>query len=80
MKNITITLDEATAAWTRVHAAEKGISVSRLVGELLHQQMRQARQYEAAMQGYLAKRPVKLKAAGEKYATRDDLHDRARLR
>src|SRR5690242_7116159 len=30
MKNITITLDEKTAAWVRIYAAEQGMSVSRL--------------------------------------------------
>ncbi len=80
MKNITITLDGETAAWARVHAAERGMSVSRMVAELLHEQMREAREYEAAMQRYVAKQPAVLKPAGKRYATRDALHDRARLR
>jgi plasmid stability protein len=39
MKNITITLDEKTAAWVRVHAAKQGKSASRLLGELLRRHM-----------------------------------------
>ena len=35
MKNITITLDEETAAWVRIQAAEQNKSVSRFVGEHL---------------------------------------------
>jgi hypothetical protein len=35
MKNITITLDEETARRARVRAAERNISLSRYLGELL---------------------------------------------
>jgi hypothetical protein len=35
MKNITITLDEETAAWARVYAAQRNMSLSRYVGEVL---------------------------------------------
>ena len=80
MKNVTITLDEETAAWARVHAAQRGMSVSRMVGELLQQRMSEAREYDDAMRRYLARLPVKLKRAGERYAERELLHDRARLR
>ena len=80
MKNITITLDEATAAWVRVHAAEHNVSVSRMVGEMLQKQMVEGQKYAEAMQRFLARKPVRLKRAGKRYATRDELHDRARLR
>jgi hypothetical protein len=49
MKNITITLDEETAAWARVHAAQRNVSLSRFVGGLLHQHMRESHEYEEAM-------------------------------
>ena len=51
MKNITVTLDEKTAAWARVHAAKQGKSVSRLLGELLQQHM--AAQPLRQQRGYL---------------------------
>ncbi|HEX6860667.1 MAG TPA: hypothetical protein VF138_10770 [Caulobacteraceae bacterium] len=35
MKNVTITMDEATLTWVRVRAAEAGKSVSRWIGEQL---------------------------------------------
>jgi hypothetical protein len=35
MKNVTISMDEATLAWVRVEAAKAGRSVSRWVGERL---------------------------------------------
>ena len=80
VKNVTITLDETTANWARIHAARRNISVSRFVGEMLQEKMRGQRQYEEAMRRYLAKAPVKLKRRGQAYATREELHDRSRLR
>jgi hypothetical protein len=81
MKNITITLDAKTAAWARVHAAKHGKSVSRLVGEMLHEHMREWREYQEAMRRYLSKGPFKeLKGPAQAYPRREDLHDRTRLR
>jgi hypothetical protein len=80
MKNVTITLDEKTAAWARVYAARHNTSVSRLVGEMLQRRMHEAREYDEAMRRFLAKPPVRLKRSGKRYPTRDELHDRARLR
>ena len=80
MKNVTITLDERTAAWVRVYAAKHNTSVSRLVGEMLQQRMKESRDYDEAMRRFLAKKPVRLKRPGTQYATRDELHDRSRLR
>jgi hypothetical protein len=37
MKNVTISLDEETAAWARVEAAKAGKSLSRYVGDILAQ-------------------------------------------
>jgi hypothetical protein len=80
MKNVTITLDEETAAWARIYAAEHNTSVSRIVGEMLQQQMRAGQEYAEAMRRFLARKPVRLRRVGRRYATRDELHDRARLR
>jgi hypothetical protein len=35
MKNVTISMDDETAAWARVEAAKQGKSLSRYVGDLL---------------------------------------------
>lgn len=80
MKNVTITLDEATAAWIRVHAARQNMSVSRIVGEMLHEHIRGRREYDLAMGRFLAKRPVKFRPLGGRFATREELHDRDALR
>lgn len=80
MKNVTITLDEETAAWARIYAAKKNVSLSRYVGELLHDRMLESREYEESMREFLTQKPVKLKKAGGRYLTRDEAHDRTRLR
>jgi hypothetical protein len=80
MKNITVTLDDKTAAWARVYAARQNKSLSRFLGELLHRTMRESREYEDAMQRYLAKKPVDLNRSGLKYPSREELHERSGLR
>jgi hypothetical protein len=80
MKNVTITLDAETAAWARVHAARRNESLSRFVGGILHQHMRESGEYERAMQRWFAEKPVRLKGPAERYPTREELYDRGRLR
>jgi hypothetical protein len=80
MKNITITLDERTAAWARVYAAECGKSISRLLGEILHDRMREVRDYNDAMRRYLAKKPLKFQWVDGSRPVREELYDRADLR
>jgi hypothetical protein len=79
MRNVTITLDEETARWARIEAAHRNTSVSRLIGELLHQHMRDQTTYKDAMQRYLARTSTALKDTG-RYPAREELHDRAGLR
>ena len=76
MKNVTITLDEDVARWARIRAAERNTSVSRLVGELLREQMRDEEKYRLAQQQYLSQSPQKLKKSNVKYPTRTELHAR----
>ncbi len=80
MKNVTITLDEETAAWARIFAAKHNTSVSRMVGEMLHRHMLEGQRYDEAMRQFMARKPVRLKRVGKRYASRDEVHDRARLR
>ena len=80
MKNVTITLDRETAAWTRVHAAQRNLSVSRFVGEVLREHMREAREYDGAMKRYLTKGAFKLTGPPQPYPKREELYDRPLLR
>lgn len=81
MKNITITLDEDMAAWTRVQAAQRDMSVSRFIAEMLHERKRHRSRYEEAMQAFLAEKPLRLrKSARDRFLTREEAHDRAGLR
>lgn len=83
MKNITITLDEKTAAWVRIYAAQQGMSVSRLLGELLQQRMRELRDYDEAMKrhlGRLAGKAVAFEWIDGQRPTREELNERASFR
>lgn len=80
MKNITITLDPATASWARVQAAESNMSLSRFVGELLREKRRHSREYEEAYKAFLAEKPLDLKGPWKPYPTREELYDRPVLR
>lgn len=80
MKNITVTLDEQTAAWARVYAAQRGKSVSRLLGEMLQERMREVRDYNDAMRRFLARKPFRFEWIEGRKPTREELHDRAGLR
>lgn len=76
MKNVTITLDEQVARWARVRAAERNTSVSRLVGELLQEKMREEEDYRLAMEQFLAQQPQVLRKPMISLPKREELHDR----
>ena len=80
MKNVTLTLDEDVARWARIRAAELDISVSRMLGDLLREQMRRRVTYETEMRQYLVREPKPINAAGLAYPSREALHDRTDLR
>lgn len=80
MKNITITLDKDTARRARVRAAERDMSVSRYIGELVRKDIRSSDEYQEAMQRYFSSNLVIRRQPGERRATRDELQDRAALR
>jgi hypothetical protein len=61
----------------RVYAAERNMSVSRLVEDMLRERMQEAREYDESMRRFLAKKPVGLTRSGQRYPKRDQLHDAA---
>jgi CelD/BcsL family acetyltransferase involved in cellulose biosynthesis len=80
LKNITITLDSDTASRARTKAAERNMSLSRFIGEVLRKELRYSREYEQALQRFLTQKPVRLKRPGGRYLTREEAHDRSGLR
>lgn len=80
MRNITITLDDMTAGWAKQAAAEQGKSLSRYIGDLLQQTLRQSQDYERAMQAWFARGAFINSEPGTRYPTRDEIYDRGRFR
>jgi hypothetical protein len=78
LRNVTITLEESVARWARMEAARRDTSVSQLLEGILKERMRESDSYETSMRRALARRPF-LKTDG-RYLTREETHDRARLR
>lgn len=78
LRNVTVTLEEDVAQWARIEAARQDTSVSRLLGTLLKERMSAQDDYETAMRRALGRRPF-LHSDGH-YLTRDEVHDRARIR
>jgi hypothetical protein len=80
VKNITVTLDERMAIWLRQSAAQRGVSVSRFLGDLVHERMREAREYNEAMRQFLAEKPFFSGWIDGRRPTREEIYDRARAR
>lgn len=80
MKNITITLDERLASQLRRHAAAHDMSVSRFVAGLVQERMAATHAYSEAMRRFLSRKPARIKAADARYPSRNELHDRGRIR
>jgi hypothetical protein len=79
LRNMTITVENEVARWARLKAAREEISVSQLVGRMLKEHMLSEEGYESAKKRFLSVRPRVL-SDGSSYPTRDELHDRPRLR
>jgi hypothetical protein len=54
VKNVTITVEDATLEWVRIEAAKRNTSVSRLVGEMLTDKMQHDDAYVRAMREWVA--------------------------
>jgi hypothetical protein len=78
LRNITITLEEDLARWTRIEAAREDTSVSQFLADLLRRRMLENDSYEQSMRRFLARKPFP-KTDG-KYPTREEIYNRARVR
>lgn len=56
------------------------MSLSRSIREILRERMEDRERYEAAMRRYLSRAATPLRREATPYPTRDEIHDRARLR
>ena len=80
LKNVTVTLEEEVARWARIEAARRDTSVSRLLGDILRDQMLRGAEYEAAKNAYLSQEPGVHRRSGDPMPTREELHGRVDLR
>lgn len=80
LRNLTVTLDEDTFAKARVRAAQRNVSLSRFIGDLLRRELRHDDEYEAAYRTWRFAKPFALKGSAQPYPKREELHDRSLLR
>ena len=80
MKNVTITMTEEVAQWARVEAARRGISLSRMLGEMLQESMERDAEYRTRHAAFNSVDPRPLTGPDRPLPTREQLHDRAGLR
>jgi hypothetical protein len=76
LKNVTITVSEEAAAWARKKAAEENTSVSKLVGQMLENQMRMGDEYRRAHRRWKKIQSLPVDAANR--LSRDEAHERRR--
>ena len=76
LKNLTITAEEEVLQWAKHEAVEKGVSVSRLVGELLAKEMLSKDSYWKAFEDWKKIEPWP--SAGPVEFNRDEEHERKR--
>ena len=74
LKKMTITVSEDAARWARKRAAEQNTSVSKLVGQMLENQMRQGDDYWRAYRQVKRIRNLKIDAANR--LSREEAHAR----
>src|SRR5438552_17097346 len=75
LKNVTITVNEQAVRWARKKAAEENISLSKLVGRMLEDQMRRSDDYRKAYQKWKRINPIAGIEAAHRLS-RDELHAR----
>ncbi len=75
LRNVTITLSEETARWARRKAAEENTSVSKLVGQMLEEKMRNSDEYWRDYERVKKIKPVPGFDASKR-VKRDELYER----
>jgi len=80
MRNVTITLDNETATQAKVRAAERGMSLSRYIGEVLRRELRNGDIYDAAYRSWRAGKAFPLSGEPKDSPKREEIYDRPVLR
>lgn len=80
VRNITLTLDEATLREARVLAAERGLSVSAFLRAELAGLVDRQRGFERAKASAMRRLHRAQALGGGRLPAREELHDRAKLR
>ena len=80
VRNITLSLDKETLREARVLAAQRGLSVSAFLKRELAGLVERQRGYAKARDAALRRLRRGQSLGGGKLASREELHDRARLR
>lgn len=75
MINLTLTVSPETHAWLKREAGARGVSASRLVGELLESERLRSIGYDDAMRRFFATKPQRLSEGYEPLPRRDALYD-----
>ena len=75
MKKVTITMSEEAARWARMKAAEESMSVSKLVGRMIEDQMRRGDEYWRAYEKWKTVTAVP-GADATKRMSRQETHER----
>lgn len=75
MINLTLTVTPETHAWLKRESGLRGVSASRLVGELLESERLRSTGYEDAMRRFFSIEPQRLSADYEPLPSRDSLYD-----
>lgn len=77
MKNITIRVEDEVAHWARIRAAEQNTSISRMLGEMLRNEMTQKEAVEEARKAYMGRARKRRRPLSDKpYPNRESLYDR----
>jgi hypothetical protein len=77
VRNVTISLDDEVARWTRRQAAEADTSVSKYISRIIEQKMRASDSYWRAFEQWKKRdRDLGVKIDASKRFTRDQAHER----
>jgi hypothetical protein len=77
LKNLTITAEEEVLQWAKHEAIEKGVSVSKFVGQILNEEMRHKDSYSKAFERWKQRKPVPGVDASQRWS-REEVHERRR--